>query len=222
MGVVAAVVAGLLFTGAGLASPTPNVGTIPGDGGLSLRHALFQTVSIVTTTGYASLDFNAWSPAAHYLLLAAMFVGGSAGSTGSAIKMVRWLVIVKSFRRELFSTVHPDAVSPVRLAGRSLDERAVRGIYGFTLLYFVIFFVGTGLVFLESARVGLSLSVLETMSAVAATLGNVGPGFGAVGPMNSYLAFSPGTKLFMALLMLAGRLELFPLLVLLTRSYWRS
>ena len=219
---VSAVVAGLLFTGPGLTSAPPNVGTIPGDAGLSLRHALFQTVSIVTTTGYASLDFNAWSPAAKYLLLAAMFVGGSAGSTGSAIKMIRWLVILKSFRRELFTAVHPDAVSPVRLAGRSLDERAVRGIYGWTLLYFAIFGVGTALVFLESARVGLSLSVLETTSAVAATLGNVGPGFGAVGPMNSYLLFSPATKVFMALLMLAGRLELIPLLVLLTRTYWQS
>ncbi len=222
LGALAAVIAGLLFTGAGLASAPPNVAPLPGDGGLSLRHAIFQTVSIVTTTGYASLDFNAWTPAAQYLLLAAMFIGGSAGSTGSAIKMVRWLVILKSFRRELFSTVHPDAVDPVRLAGRSLDERAVRGIYGFTLLYFVIFGVGTAVVALESARVGLSLSALETMSAVAATLGNVGPGFGAVGPMNSYLPFSPGTKLFMALLMLAGRLELIPLLVLLTRSYWQT
>jgi trk system potassium uptake protein TrkH len=219
---IAALLTGLLYTGAGLVSAPPNVGTLPGDAGLSLRHATFQAVSITTTTGYASLDFNAWSAPAQYLLLAVMFVGGSAGSTGSAIKMVRWLVILKSFRRELFSTVHPEAVSPVRLAGRALDERAVRGIYGFTLLYFVIFGVGTALVFLESARVGLSLSVLETMSAVAATLGNVGPGFGAVGPMNSYLAFSAPTKLFMMFLMLLGRLELIPLLVLLTRSYWQS
>ncbi|MFB6353955.1 MAG: TrkH family potassium uptake protein, partial [Halobacteriales archaeon] len=168
LGATSAVIAGLLFTGAGVEQAPPNVGPIAGQVLPSLRHALFQTVSIVTTTGYASLDFNAWSPATHYLLLAGMFVGGSAGSTGSAIKMVRWLVIIKSFKRELFGAVHPDAVSPVRLAGRALDERAIRGIYGFTLLYFVVFGLATGLVFLDAARAGPSLSVLEAMSAVAA------------------------------------------------------
>jgi trk system potassium uptake protein TrkH len=225
VGVIAAITAILsilLFTGVGLRSAPPNVGVLPGNGANSIRHALFQAAAIVTTTGYASLDFNTWGPVAQYFLLAVMFVGGSAGSTGSAIKIVRWLVILRSIRRDLFSTIHPDAVAPVRLGGRSLNERAVRGIYGFTILYFVIFGIGTALVFLESTRIGLSLSVLETMSAVAATLGNVGPGFGAVGPMNSYLLFSAPTKAFMVLLMLLGRLELFPLLVLLTRSYWQS
>jgi len=233
LGVLTAVIAGVLFLGAGLVTVAPAgetydaaylatfQGQIVGAVEPALRHAAFQVVSIVTTTGYASMDFNAWSPLAQYALLFAMFVGGSAGSTGGGIKIVRWYVILKSIRRELFTTAHPDAVRPVRIGGRSIDERAIRGIYGFTLLYFVIFFVATGLLFLDAGRDGLGLSVLEAMSAAAATLGNIGPGFGVVGPMGSYIPFTNASKLFMVALMWIGRLEILPVLVVLTPEYWR-
>ncbi len=226
-GVVAAltaVIAGLLFAGLGpgFAELPTNVPAIDGNVERSLRHAAFQVTSIVTTTGYASMDFNTWSDATKYLLLFGMFVGGSAGSTGGAIKIVRCLVIVKSLRRELFTTIHPEAVSPVRLGGRTIDERAIRGIYAFTLLYLVIFFVSVGVVFIDTARVGYDLTALEAMSAVAATLGNVGPGFGVVGPMNGYTDFPWTSRAYMILLMWAGRLEILPVFVLLTRAYWRS
>ncbi|MFB6136146.1 MAG: TrkH family potassium uptake protein [Halobacteriaceae archaeon] len=221
LGVFAAVVAGTLYTGVGLDAPAPGVAPIVGHLEPALRHAAFQVASIVTTTGYASMDFNAWSAPAQALLLAGMFVGGSAGSTGGAVKMVRWLVVLKGFRRELFTTVHPDAVVPVRLGGRPLDDRAVRGIYAFTALYLALFGVGALLVSLDAARVGYDVSAYETASAVAATLGNVGPGFGAVGPMNSYLGYPATSKLLMVFLMWLGRLEVFPVLVLLTRAYWR-
>jgi trk system potassium uptake protein TrkH len=233
LGVLSGLVALLLFTGDAVLASAPTAGTfdqayldrfrslIVGDAEASLRQSVFQVVSIVTTTGYASMDFNAWSPLGQYLLLFAMFIGGSAGSTGGAVKIVRWYVILKSIRRELFTTAHPDAISPVRLGGRALDERAIRGIYAFTLLYLVAFFVGTGLLFLDAGRIGQSLSVLETMSAVAATLGNVGPGFGVVGPMGSYRSFSDAGKTFMIVLMWIGRLEILPVLVLLTPGYWR-
>ena len=233
LAVVTAIVAGFLFVGAGFVTAAPPGetydaayletvrGTIVGGVEPALRHAAFQTVSIVTTTGYASMDFNAWSPPAQYLLLFAMFIGGSAGSTGGSVKVVRWYVVLKSLRRELFTTAHPDAVRPVRLGGRALDERAIRGIYAFTLLYLVLFFVATALLFADATRVGQALSVLEAMSAVAATLGNVGPGFAAVGPMGAYLGFSNLGKLFMVFLMWAGRLEIIPVLVLLTPAYWR-
>jgi len=151
-----------------------------------------------------------------------MFIGGSAGSTGGGIKVVRWYIILKSIRRELFTTAHPEAVRPVRLAGRAVDERAIRGIYAFTLLYLVLFLTGTVLVFLDANRIDLSLSVLEAMSAVIATLGNIGPGFGLVGPMGSYVDFSPVSKLFMVGLMWIGRLEIIPVLVCLTPEYWRQ
>ncbi|SDX57793.1 TrkH family potassium uptake protein [Halobellus clavatus] len=231
MGTLTAVIAGILFAG-GLVGAAPAGETfdaayletvraqIVGQVEPSLRYAAFQAVSIVTTTGYANMDFNAWGPPAQYLLLFAMFIGGSAGSTGGAVKIVRWYVILKSIRRELFTTAHPEAIRPVRLGGRTIDENAVRGIYSFTLLYIVIFFVGAGLLFLDSLRIGPTLSVLEVLSATAATLGNVGPGFGIVGPMGSYLAFSDASKYFMVGLMWIGRLEIIPVLVLLTSEYW--
>ncbi|WP_181685449.1 TrkH family potassium uptake protein [Halorhabdus salina] len=188
----------------------------------SLRHGLFQVVSIVTTTGYASFDFNGWTATAQYLLLFGMFLGGSAGSTGGAIKMVRWLVIAKSIKRELFTTVHPEAVKPVRLGGRALDENSIRGIHAFTLLYIALFFISVVVLMLDAGRIGMQLEVLDGMSAVAATIGNVGPGFGVVGPMESYKLFPDTSKLLMVFLMWIGRLEIFPVLVLLTRAYWRS
>ena len=220
MAALTAVVAGLLVTGAGTAAVTDAVGPLVGQGEVALRQATFQIISIVTTTGYASMDFNAWSGAAQYVLLFAMFVGGSAGSTGGAIKIVRWLVILKSIRRELFTTVHPEAVRPVRLGGRALDERALRGIYAFTLLYLAIFLAATVVVMVDATRAFDNLQVFDAMSAVAATLGNVGPGFGVAGPMNSYLDFPATTKLFMIFLMWIGRLEILPVLVLLTTAYW--
>jgi trk system potassium uptake protein TrkH len=233
LAVIAALGAGLLFTGSGLVTSVPPGetydaayldafrGTIVGGAEPALRHAAFQAVSIVTTTGYASMDFNSWSAPAQYLLLFAMFIGGSAGSTGGSVKIVRWYVILKSVRRELFTTAHPDAIRPVRLGGRTIDERAIRGIYTFTLLYLVLFFVATALLFADATRIGQGLSVLEAMSATAATLGNVGPGFGSVGPMGSYIDFSNLGKLFMIVLMWAGRLEILPVLVLFTPEYWQ-
>jgi trk system potassium uptake protein TrkH len=224
LGVFAALAAGLLYggLGIGLVELPVEVLPIPGEFERALRHGAFQVVSIVTTTGYASMDFNTWSPVAQFLLVFGMFIGGSAGSTGGAIKMVRTLVILKSLKRELFTTVHPEAVSPVRLAGRALDERAIRGIFAFTLLYLALFFVGSALVLLDSTRMADPVTTFEGLSAVAATLGNVGPGIGIVGPMNNYLPFTDLSKLFMVFLMWVGRLEIIPVFVLLTGAYWRS
>ncbi|MFB6270407.1 MAG: TrkH family potassium uptake protein, partial [Halobacterium sp.] len=193
-----ALITGLLFTG-----PTLDVVVGPIAGALepSLRHAAFQAVSIVTTTGYASMDFAQWGNAGQYVLFIAIFLGGSAGSTGGAVKMVRWLVILKSLKRELFTTVHPEAVEPVRLGGRALDEKAVRGIYAFTAVYFALFVGATVFVAVDVTRIAEPMSALEVMSAVAATLGNVGPGFGAVGPMGYYELLPDTTKLLMVGLM---------------------
>ena len=212
IGVLAALTAGLLFTAPGLEGLTGIVEP-------SLRHATFQLVSIVTTTGYASMDFNLWGQQAKYVLLFAMFVGGSAGSTGGSIKVIRWVVIAKSVRRELFTTVHPEAVEPVRLGDFVVDEQAIRGVYSFTLVYLFIFAFAT-LVVVVVGVPGQELTAFEATSAVAATLGNVGPGIGIVGPMNNFEGFPRVSKLLMVFLMWVGRLEIFPVLVLLTRSYW--
>lgn len=222
LAVFTAVIAGLLYTDLGLAAVGGVAGPITGDIETSVRHAAFQAVSLVTTTGYASMDFNVWSPAAQYALLVAMFIGGSAGSTGGGLKVIRWIVIIKTIRRELFTSVHPDAVTPVRLGGRAIDERVIYGIFGFTFVYFIIFFLATMVVTALGADVEGGLVILDAMSAVAATIGNIGPGFGMVGPMNSYLAFPDSTKLLMVVLMWIGRLEILPVLVIFTNVYWRG
>jgi trk system potassium uptake protein len=201
---------------------TPETGQIGGNFERSARYAAFQIASLVNSTGYANMDFNTWSAPAQALLLFAMFIGGSTGSTGGGIKVLRWLVILKSLRREVFTAIHPEAVRPVRMNGKVLDEDAVRGIYAFTLLYFVLFFVGILLLAADASRVGFDIGTIDIVTASIATLGNIGPGFGVVGPMGGYNDFPATSKILMILYMWIGRLEIFPVLVLLTSAYWRS
>jgi trk system potassium uptake protein TrkH len=219
---VGAVAVALLFLGPGLAETPGGIPTIPGNPEHALRQGLFQAAAIVTTTGYASMDFNTWSEPAKYVLLFAMFLGGSAGSAAGSVKIIRWYVVLMSIHRELFTTGRPSAVRPVRFGNGVLDEETVRGVLVFTLLFLVFFFVATGLLFFDVVRTGMELSLLEATSATVAILGNVGPGFGVVGPMNGYLPFSDAAKLFMVFLMWIGRLEIVSVLVLLTPSFWRS
>ncbi|MDZ7688037.1 MAG: TrkH family potassium uptake protein [Halobacteriales archaeon] len=188
----------------------------------NVRHAVFNVTSILTTTGYASTDFNLWSSSVKHLLFLCMFFGGMAGSTTCSIKMVRWLVVAKGFRRDLFKAVHPDAVRPVRLSGNVVDEEAIRDIYAFVLVSLVAFFALTVFVAVDSARAGVGIDEFEAMSASAATFFNIGPAFGIAGPMESYDVFSNATKVAMTVMMWVGRIEIIPVLVILTPAYWRS
>lgn len=221
LGAVGGLLMVLLFTGAGLAQTPTHIDVLPGNVENSLRQAMFQSVSIVTTTGYASIDFNTWGESAQAILLMSMFFGGSAGSAAGSIKIIRWYVIWKSMSRELFTAVHPEAIRPIRFAGGVIDDRAIRSLVLFTMLFFVIFAFSTALIFLDGLRTGLDLSTLEAMSVAIATLGNVGPGFGIIGPMDSYQPFSDATKLYLVLLMWLGRLEIISVLVILTPAYWK-
>jgi trk system potassium uptake protein TrkH len=219
--VVGALLTVLLFTGLGLEQLPTNVDPLPGNLENSLRQSLFQTVAIVTTTGYASMDFNTWDQSTQLILLLAMFLGGSAGSAAGSVKIVRWLLIGRTMSRELFTSVHPDAVRPVRFTEEAVDEGTLRGVLIFTMTFLVIFAVSTVVIYLDSLRTGLELSAIEAVSASIATLGNIGPGVGVVGPMNNFLPFSDAAKLYMVFLMWIGRLEILSVLVLLTPSYWR-
>lgn len=187
-----------------------------------VRHATFQVVSILTTTGFATVDFNTWSPAAKHLLFMLMFVGGMAGSTTCSIKLLRWVIIVKSLRRDLFTSIHPDAVRPLRLGKTIVEEETVRDVYAYTLLSLLLFMGLTVFIAVDGTRVGLGLSEFEAMGAAAATFFNIGPAFGIVGPMENYYPFSNATKVAMILLMWIGRIEIIPVLVLATPAYWRS
>jgi trk system potassium uptake protein TrkH len=195
------------------------------EGEAAVRHSVFQTVSIMTTTGYASTDYNEWlavAPFAALIIVALMFPGGSAGSTAGSIKVVRHVVIGKVLRRELDQTVHPEFVAPIRVNRATVDERMVRAVIAFVLLYVGIFVVGALLLLIDAHRVDLDLSPFDAVAASATTLGNIGPAFGFAGPMGSFAPFSDVSKGIMIVLMWIGRLEIIPVAVLLTRAYWRS
>ena len=192
------------------------------EGEAAIRHAVFQAVSIMTTSGFSNTDFAAWPPLAVMTLIGLMFVGGSAGSTSGSVKVVRHVLLGRILRRELDQTVHPEIVVPVRLNRKPVDERTLRAVAAFILLYVGIFIAGAVLLALDAARIGLGLSVVEAVSVSAAMIGNVGPAFGIAGPLGSYEPFSDLSKLLMIVLMWLGRLEIIPVAVLLSRHYWRT
>jgi trk system potassium uptake protein TrkH len=192
----------------------------------AFRHSAFQVSTIMTTTGFASADFGLWNSTAQLLLFALMFLGASAGSTAGSIKLVRTLLIFKLILREIRRILHPQAVIPIRLGHRVISEDALKGILIFTIWYVTIFALGSILLMLDVARLGglagKPLPVWDAVSAVASALGNVGPGFGVFGPMASYAPLPDSSKILLALLMWIGRLEILPVIVLLTKSYWRG
>ena len=185
----------------------------PGD---ELRHALFQVLSIITTAGFASADFNLWNDQAKVVLLGLMFIGGCAGSAGGGPKVVRHLLLAKFTLQELRRTLHPRAVLPVKLGGRVVSPSIIQGVIVFFLFYMLTFAVCTGIVIL------LGADMVTGISATAATLSNVGPGFGAVGPMSNYADLHPLSRFVLALMMWIGRLEIITVLVILRPEAWRS
>jgi trk system potassium uptake protein len=187
----------------------------------AVRVGVFQLVSIMTGTGYANSDFSVWPLLAASVLIAAMFFGASAGSTTGSVKVVRHLLIGRILRRELDQTIHPEIVSRVRLNGVPVDERVLRAIASFVLLYVGVFALGTLVLVADGARIDLDFRLLHAVSAAATTLGNVGPAFGFAGPMGSFDPFSDVSKVTMIALMWLGRLEIIPVAVLLSRHYWR-
>jgi trk system potassium uptake protein len=191
-------------------------------GEAALRHAAFQAATTMTTTGMASADFNTWPLLALVILIGLMFVGGSAGSTSGSVKVVRHLLMGKILRRELDQTIHEDIVSRVRLNKHAVDERILRAVSSFVLIYIGLFVVGTLLLVVDAERVDLDLRLIDAVATAATTLGNVGPGFGIAGPMGSFEPYSDFSKLVMIALMWLGRLEIIPIVVLFTRHYWRA
>lgn len=186
----------------------------------SLRQSLFQVISITTTTGYATMDFSKWPIPAQYILFFAMFIGGCSGSTAGSIKVVRWIIGFKAIIREFFVSVHGNAIRVIRLGKKPVDEQSVRGVLVFIVLYFLVFLVASMIIMLNGTIDGRKLTIIDSLTAVAATLGNIGPGLGMVGPMGNYLFFPSLSKILLSILMWFGRLEIFTVLVLFTRSYW--
>jgi trk system potassium uptake protein TrkH len=180
------------------------------------RLALFQVVSIQTTTGYTSVDFEKWPAFSQYLLLLLMFIGGCAGSTGGAIKCVRILILLKHGARELKQLIHPHAVIPVKLGGKILSSGTLHGVWALSFLYMVVLVLSSLAVSL------LGTDILTAVSAVATTLGNTGPGLAEVGPMDNFAHLHPASKWILTFCMLCGRLEIFTLLILFVPEFWRK
>ena len=182
----------------------------------AFRLAIFQVVSILTTTGFSTADFEKWPLFSQYLLLTLMFIGGCAGSTGGAIKCVRIYILLKQGFQELRKLIHPRAVLPVKLGGKVISPDTLSGIWGLFFLYLLIF---------SMASLALSMlgsDILTSISAVATTLGNVGPGLGTVGPTENFAHLSVAAKWILTFCMLLGRLEIYTLLVLLIPEFWKK
>jgi trk system potassium uptake protein TrkH len=180
-----------------------------------VRGSLFQVVSIITTTGFVTEDFGSWQPFAQMLLLLLMVIGASSSSTGGGVKNIRVLVLLRSIGAHLKRLLHPHTVVPVKVGGRVVSEDAVSSVLAFLALY-LLFFIGGTLVMLVAG-----LDFVSAIGAAAATLGNIGPGLGSVGAVENYAHVHPAGKWVLSLLMMAGRLEIFPVVVILRRSFWR-
>ena len=181
-----------------------------------LQKSVFQVVSIITTTGYGTADYEQWRFSSHVILFILMFMGGCAGSTGGGMKIIRSLILVKFGLNEIKRLIHPQAVLPVRVGNMPISREIVTNVAGFFLLYISLFVVGI------IVMSGLGLDFETSFGSVAATINNIGPGLGDVGPTENYSQIPVFGKWFLSFLMLAGRLEVFTVLILFTPSFWKK
>ena len=182
----------------------------------ALRYAAFQVVSIVTTTGYATADYELWPAMSQIILFLCMFVGASAGSTGGGMKCLRIMLCFKYSYKELFSMIHPRAVTHIKIGGKTVPEDVVRSVLGFLALYMALFAICTVVL------AGTGVDFITSMGAVAATIGNIGPGFGLVGPVDNFAQIPTMGKWLLAWCMLLGRLEIYTLIILIVPEFWRK
>lgn len=187
----------------------------------SLRDAAFTTTSIMTTTGYATADFGSWAPGLQILIVGLMFLGGSSGSTAGGVKTFRVAVLTRAAAADLRRLVHPRSVLITRFGGKAVSDPIVGSVQSFFLFYMFLFMTGTVLLGLIESRLGTGLDLITSTSAVASSLGNIGPGLGLVGPTSNFMAVPNVGKWLLSFLMIAGRLEIFPVLLLFTRDLWR-
>lgn len=182
----------------------------------SFRYAIFQITSIMTATGFASTDFNQWKDSAKILVFAVMFIGGCAGSTGGGPKVVRFLLVLKYARRELFKVIHPRLIRPIRFNSKAVPDDVLQSILSFIVIYILVFIFSAMLLTL------LGVDMISSATASIATLGNIGPGFNVVGPMANFATLPPLGKIILINNMWVGRLEVYTVLVLFTSDFWHS
>jgi len=183
---------------------------------IALRDSLFTTVSLLTTTGFVTADFEIWPEFSRFLVLGLMFTGACAGSTAGGVKVIRILILLKFLYQQIYQLLHPKAIRQVRISQQVLNNPVILGSLGFMVLYLSSFGVGT------LCMAGTGLDLISAASATAACLGNIGPGLGLVGPTDNFAHITDTGKLVLAFLMLLGRLELYTVIVLFTPAFWKS
>lgn len=182
----------------------------------AFHHTVFQVASIITTTGYSTVDFNYWPPIAQTVLVLIMFIGACAGSTGGGIKVSRIIILLKGVWKEILMTCHPRSVKKMQMDGHSVGHEVVRSVNSFVVIYVVIFVTSLLIISLDEK------DLVTNFTAVAATINNIGPGLNVVGPAGNFSSFSVVSKFVLMFDMLAGRLELLPMLVLFVPSTWKK
>jgi len=182
----------------------------------SFRDSIFQVVSLITTTGYATADYLSWGSLAMILAFSMMFFGGSAGSTGGGIKIVRIVLLFKNSYQEFKRLLHPNAIIPVRLNHKAVDPKIITNVLAFIVFYILIFVAGS------IVMAGLGLDIDSAMGSVIASLGNIGPGIGSVGPMDNFSHIPAFGKWFLSFLMMLGRLELFTIMIIFSPVFWKK
>lgn len=182
----------------------------------SIRDALFQVVSVVTTTGFVTHDYTSWTSFLTLLFFLLMFAGGSAGSTAGGVKLVRHILLIKNSVIELKRQLHPSAIIPVRFNGKAVNRDITFNVLAFIMIYILTFCIGT----MAVASFGIDFNT--ALGAVATTLGNIGPGIGEVGPVDNFAHLPFGVKWILSFMMLIGRLELFTVMILFTPYFWRK
>ena len=182
--------------------------------GIALKDAYFQVSSILTTTGFATVDFNLWPTFSKIILITIMFIGGCAGSTGGGVKVSRIVILFKSLKREIQKLLHPNSVSPVKMEGELVESNVVKGVTVYFAFIIVLLFLGTLLVSFDG------LDFTSTFTGVIACINNIGPGLNLVGPMGNFDCFSYFSKIVLSILMLVGRLEVYPILILFLPKTW--
>ena len=194
---------------------TCNIYSMSNSLGVALRQAAFQVGSIITTTGFSSCDFDLWPTLSKEILVMLMFVGACAGSTGGGMKVSRILILGKTLKKDLKQALHPQVVAPVRMDGKLLNHETIRATNVYVAAYIFIFAASFLLISLDG------FDMVTNFTAIAATLNNIGPGLNQVGPMMNFGSYSNPAKLVMIFDMLAGRLEIFPMLVFFLPDTWR-
>ncbi|NAS19452.1 TrkH family potassium uptake protein [Clostridium butyricum] len=187
-----------------------------GDIILSIRQSAFQVSSIVTSTGFATVDVNFWPTLSKLIIVMLMFVGAMAGSTGGGIKTVRIVIMLKAIKREINKIIHPKRVNSVKIDGKTVDEDIIHGVFLFIGAYIIISLIAIFIISFDN------FDVVTTVTSVITTMSNIGPGLEVVGPAGNFAAFSPLSKLVLSFCMLAGRLEIYPMLIMFSPSIWRK